>query len=105
MGMAFVRIPVGEFMMGSEEDPAELARAFPELPAERFTKLGDEQPLHRVRITRPFWMGQHEVAVGQFRRRYGPHTGHRGGEQSVGVGQRMARSELALPMCVNCTSR
>lgn len=68
LGMAFVRIAAGEFLMGSDEDPAELARAFPGLPAERFAKLGDEGPVHRVRITRPFWMGQHEVTVGQFRR-------------------------------------
>ena len=68
LGMAFVKIAPGEFMMGSEEDPAELARAFPALPAERFAKLGDEGPVHRVRITRPLWMGQHEVTVGQFRR-------------------------------------
>ena len=51
LGMAFVKIAAGEFMMGSEEDPAELARAFPALPAERFAKLGDEGPVHRVRIT------------------------------------------------------
>ena len=34
----------------------------------RFLKLADEGPVHRVRITRAFWLGQHEVTVGQFRR-------------------------------------
>ncbi|RZL66338.1 MAG: formylglycine-generating enzyme family protein [Variovorax sp.] len=67
LGMAFVKLPAGEFWMGSDEAPESLARAYPELPASRFLQLGDEGPVHRVRITRPFWMGQHEVTVGQFR--------------------------------------
>ena len=28
----------------------------------------DEKPQHRVRITRPFYLGVHEVTRGQFRR-------------------------------------
>lgn len=68
LGMAFVRLPAGEFLMGSDEAPDSLARAYPELPAARFAQLDDEGPVHRVRITRAFWMGQHEVTVGQFRR-------------------------------------
>ncbi|MDQ0012819.1 formylglycine-generating enzyme required for sulfatase activity [Variovorax boronicumulans] len=68
LGMAFVKLPAGEFMMGSDEAPEALAAAYPELPKARFTELRDEGPAHRVRITRSFWMGQHEVTVGQFRR-------------------------------------
>lgn len=68
LGMAFIRLPAGEFLMGSEESPASLALAYPALAKERFEKLADEGPVHRVRITKPFWMGQHEVTVGQFRR-------------------------------------
>lgn len=68
LGMRFVRIPAGEFLMGSEEPAATLARDFPQLPPERFAQLGDEGPVHKVRITHAFWMGQHEVTVGQFRR-------------------------------------
>ena len=68
LGMAFVRIPAGEFLMGSEESPETLAAAFPALPRERFEKLADEGPVHRVRISKPFWLGQHELTVGQFRR-------------------------------------
>lgn len=68
LGMAFVKLPAGEFLMGSDEAPESLARTYPQLPVERFAELKDEGPVHRVRITRFFWMGQHEVTVGQFRR-------------------------------------
>jgi formylglycine-generating enzyme required for sulfatase activity len=54
--------------MGSDEAPESLARAFPQYDTERFHKLDDEAPVHRVRNTRDFHLGQHEVTVGQFRR-------------------------------------
>lgn len=53
IGLKFVRIPAGEFTMGSPDDE----------PARR----ADEGPEHRVRITRPFFLGATEVTVGQFR--------------------------------------
>ena len=68
LGMKFVRVPAGEFLMGSDEPPEALARAYPQYERSRFEKLGDEAPVHRVRITRAFFLGQHEVTVGQFRR-------------------------------------
>ena len=68
LGMTFVKLPAGEFSMGSDEAPEALARAYPHLQAERFTQLGDEQPVHRVHITHAFWMGQYEVTVGQFKK-------------------------------------
>ncbi len=68
LGMRFVRIPAGEFVMGSDEAPESLARAFPGYDPARFRQLADEAPRHRVRITRAFYLGQHEVTVGQFRR-------------------------------------
>ncbi len=68
IGMRFVRIPAGEFMMGSDETPESLAGAFPQYDPARFRQLADEAPRHRVRITRPFYLGRHEVTVGQFRR-------------------------------------
>ncbi len=53
IGMRLRLIPAGEFMMGSPED--EKGR-------------GDEEgPQHRVRITKPFYIGITEVTVGQFR--------------------------------------
>lgn len=68
LGMKFVRVPAGEFLMGSQALPEQLARDYPNYERRRFELLADEAPVHRVRITRPFDMGQFEVTVGQFRR-------------------------------------
>ena len=54
-GIAFVLIPAGEFLMGS---PA---------PDERRRQRGLEQ-LHRRLIRQPFYLGETEVTVAQFRR-------------------------------------
>lgn len=68
LGMPFVPIPAGEFMMGSDESPESLEASWPAYERKRFTDVADEAPVHRVRITRPFYLGQTEVTVGQFRR-------------------------------------
>ena len=68
LGIRFVRIPAGEFLMGSDESPQALAKAFPHADPKRLTDLADEAPVHRVRLTRDFWLGAYEVTVGQFRR-------------------------------------
>ncbi|MCH7341952.1 formylglycine-generating enzyme family protein [Pelomonas sp. CA6] len=65
--MRFVKLPAGEFWMGSEDTPEQLARDFPAYEPRRFSVLQDEAPRHKVRLTRAFWMGQHEVTVGQWR--------------------------------------
>ena len=43
-------------------------QAYPQYERKRFQELGDEAPVHRVRITRPFYLGRYEVTVGQFRK-------------------------------------
>jgi len=68
LGMVFVRLPAGEFLMGSDEPAEHLRQAFPGMEPERFQDLGDEAPVHRVVISRAFYMGKHEVTVGQFSR-------------------------------------
>ncbi|MFY1913898.1 formylglycine-generating enzyme family protein [Achromobacter xylosoxidans] len=68
LGMPFVAVPAGRFLMGSDEAPETLARDYPHYPRERFTQLFDEAPVHAVRITRPFQLMATEVTVGQFRR-------------------------------------
>jgi formylglycine-generating enzyme required for sulfatase activity len=63
IGMKLVRIPMGEFMMGAEEDRDATMAAFPYAdPA----LLPREWPRHKVRITKPFSMGEYEVTLGQF---------------------------------------
>jgi len=68
LDMPLVRIPAGEFMMGSDELPDTFAADFPQYDRGRFLKLSDEAPVHKVRITRDYYLGKTEVTVGQFRR-------------------------------------
>lgn len=68
LGMNFRRIPAGEFEMGFDHSGGfeELVVAFPFSITPR-NVAGSERPRHRVRISQPFEMAQHEVTVGQFR--------------------------------------
>lgn len=85
LGMQFVLVPAGSFMMGSDEVPQALARDYPQLEAKRFTDLADEAPRHRVVISRAFYLGQHEVTVGQFRR-FVQASGYRAESDADGTG-------------------
>jgi serine/threonine protein phosphatase PrpC len=49
-GMEFVWVPAGEFRMGSKSSEAE----------------DNEQPVTRVRISRGFWLGKHEVTQAEW---------------------------------------
>jgi formylglycine-generating enzyme required for sulfatase activity/serine/threonine protein kinase len=53
IGMRLRGIPAGEFLMGSPDSDVDAQE--------------DEKPQHRVRISRPFYLGATEVTVGQFR--------------------------------------
>ena len=68
LGMAFVRVPAGNFWMGGVPPVEALEKTFPLLERQRLTDLADESPAHQVHITRDFYLGQHEVAVAQFQR-------------------------------------
>jgi formylglycine-generating enzyme required for sulfatase activity len=71
LGMRLVLIPAGEFLMGSpDSEPS--ARSI-------------EKPRHPVRISRPFYLGAHEVTVGQFRA-FVAATGYVTEAESSGVG-------------------
>ena len=54
IGMDFQLIPPGEFDRGAPK-------------ADSYAD-DDERPRHRVKITRPFFLGKYEVSVGQFRK-------------------------------------
>ena len=52
IGMKLVLIPAGEFLMGSTDEDKDAE--------------GDEKPQHRVRITRPFYLGVYEVTQEEY---------------------------------------
>ena len=58
-------MPAGEFMMGSTKSPLELVRMFDlaKKSAKEFTR---EHPQHKVRITKPFYLGVYEVTQEQY---------------------------------------
>ena len=71
LGMMFVLIKAGEFLMGSPDSDKDAD--------------DDEKPQHRVRITRPFYLGVHEVTRGQFRR-FVDDSGYQTEAEKDGIG-------------------
>ncbi len=69
IGMKLVRIPPGEYMMGSLKSEMDWLRlTFKKIWREGHKQwFQDELPLHPVRITKPFYIGSTEVTVAQFR--------------------------------------
>ena len=61
-GMKLMLIPAGEFMMGSSESAGEITSRFPEETGD----YSDEHPQQRVKISKPFYLGQHEVTLKEF---------------------------------------
>jgi formylglycine-generating enzyme required for sulfatase activity len=62
-GMKLVLIPAGEFVMGTGEDRVDILNDF------RYTDpkmIEGEFSRHTVRISKPFYLGRHEVTLGQF---------------------------------------
>jgi formylglycine-generating enzyme required for sulfatase activity len=69
IGMSFVRIPAGEFRMGSHQGDS------------------DETPVHKVRISRPFYLGRYEVTQGQWQAVMGNNPSHFTGDPTLPVEQ------------------
>ena len=69
IGMKLTLIPAGEFLMGSGESAEDTAAFFKKTYNSDWTvdSFKKEHPQHRVRITRPFYLGTFEVTRGQFR--------------------------------------
>jgi formylglycine-generating enzyme required for sulfatase activity len=64
IGMQFVEIPAGRFLMGTS-DPDE---ALMEMPEPDIARVRDESPARQVSVEKPFWIGQTEVTQGQWLR-------------------------------------
>jgi formylglycine-generating enzyme required for sulfatase activity len=64
VGMTMMLVPPGEFMMGST--PQQIAQVSQFDPAFKKDSAKSEQPSHRVRIRKPFYLAAHEVTRGQF---------------------------------------
>jgi sulfatase modifying factor 1 len=64
IGMKMTLIPPGEFMMGSPDGDAMAAwiKDYPDIPY----PAESEEPQHRVKITRPFYLAVHEVTQQQY---------------------------------------
>ncbi len=69
--LELVRIPPGEFMMGSPEG--------------KKARRDREGPQHRVRIAKPFYMGKCEVTQGQWRAVMGQNPSHFTGSDDLPV--------------------
>jgi len=61
VGMKFARLPAGEFLMGSPKDEAD---------------RDDDEVQHRVRITKPFYLGVYEVTQVEYVRVMGKNPAH-----------------------------
>lgn len=87
IGMELTLIPAGEFEMGSletkEETAAFAARlGYPESKGEMYR---DEHPKHRVVLTKPYYLGTHEVRRGEFQK-FVEETGYRTEAEADGKG-------------------
>ena len=87
-GIDLVLIPAGEFLMGAADKQGEALQVrFWRSAAPDERDLLSEKPSHRVRITRTFYLGAHEVTVGQFRR-FVTATGYKTDAEKGGRGAR-----------------
>jgi formylglycine-generating enzyme required for sulfatase activity len=70
IGMKLTLVPSGEFLMGSKESAEETLAFFKKNYGTGIVEASSydrEHPQHRVRITKPFYLGTYHVTRGQFR--------------------------------------
>ncbi len=68
IGMEFVLLPAGTFIMGENEPLSE--------------GKGDERPAHEVTISKPYYIGRHEVTQGQWQKIMGSNPSRHKGENN-----------------------
>jgi sulfatase modifying factor 1 len=73
VGMGFVRVPAGQFMMGSRLSAAEVDARWPAGDLEWYEQ---EHPRHAVTVSHPFFIGACEVTRGEFAQ-FVREAGHR----------------------------
>ena len=73
--LTLVLVPAGEFMMGSAETWDELARIYGRAWKPSVQESSAEYPQHRVRITKPFWIGKSKVTEKQWKAVVGHNDG------------------------------
>ncbi len=87
IGMKLMLIAAGEFLMGSADDAIEAE--------------ADEKPRHRVRITKPFYLGTCEVTQGQYEAVMGKNPSYfsltGGGADQVGGSRRLSIRSRTSP--------
>jgi formylglycine-generating enzyme required for sulfatase activity/serine/threonine protein kinase len=88
-GMEFVLVPPGEFMMGSDDSERLAIGSF-----------ASEKPIHKVRISKPFYLGKYIVTVAQFRR-FVEATGHRTEAEILGKGWTVKGTEWDAQSGIN----
>ena len=89
IGMKLARIEPGSFLMGSTEHQIDQLMSIESSAGEPFPVhvFSDEQPQHPVKITRPFFLGIHEVTQGQYQAVMGENPSHFKGSDDLPVEQ------------------
>lgn len=85
--LTMILIPPGEFLMGSDDKARNhlIERAKATGNEWGVDTIRNEGPQHRVRITKPYWLGRYEVILGQFRR-FVDQTGYKTDAERDGIG-------------------
>ena len=83
VSMKLVLIPSGVFMMGGNEPPEQVARKCNGVVVESWAEwFRNEQPQHRVKITKPFYLGVYLVTQAQYEAVMGVNPSHFKGESN-----------------------